>query len=137
MSLYLCVFEKDSEVDGVDVGRYSDFAEFRHAVHEQLEKGSVGSRFPVLLLHSDCDGMWSPQECTRLKAELETIRQAFTALPGVELPSGWRKDVAKLLGIKPSNLHECFFDVDGEPLVDRLIDLCQVAIEVGSPILFQ
>jgi hypothetical protein len=35
------------------------------------------------------------------------------------------------------NLLETFFDVDGEPLLDRLIGLCRVASSRNLPILFQ
>ena len=92
---------------------------------------------PTLTLHSDCDGQWTPEECDRLQAELDRISQAFLALPPIPLKELWQLDVAKTVGLKPKTLSDCFFDVDGEPLMARLAGLCQIAIERRQPILFQ
>jgi len=137
MGLYLAVFDDQEELDGVEVGKYEDFYVFRHAVTEDLENGSSGSRFPVLILHSDCDGEWSPSEAAALEKELEAIGEAFKRLPPIPYNSEWKKDVSKLLGLQPRNLYECFFDVDGEPLIERLIGLARLSIERQLPILFQ
>ena len=137
MGLYLAVFDGDEEVEGVEVGSYSDFAAFRTAVVEQLEGGAAGSRFPTLMLHSDSDGAWSPEEAARLQIELRQIRDAFRKLPPAEFKGGWQAGVASSLGIAPKNLHESFFDVDGEPLIERLEHLAQVAHEHDRDILFQ
>ena len=40
MGLYLCVFDEDEELEGVEVGSYSDFEFFRSSVTELLEQGS-------------------------------------------------------------------------------------------------
>ena len=37
MGLYLCVFDNDDELEGVEVGSYSDFDFFRSTVTELLE----------------------------------------------------------------------------------------------------
>lgn len=76
MSLYLCIFDEDDELDGIAVGAYSDFGNFRETVAKLLERGSVGSRFPILMLHSDCDGEWSVGECRGLETELEPLVQS-------------------------------------------------------------
>jgi hypothetical protein len=59
------------------------------------------------------------------RLELLTIAGEFAQLPPVEFPSGWQEAVAKQLGVQPGSLLRCFIDVDGEPLVDRLVGLCR------------
>jgi hypothetical protein len=81
MSLYLCIFNDDEEVDGVDVGAYSDFSYFRKIIAEVLENGQAGSRFPTLLLHSDCEGEWSVVDCSKLQKELEIINAELKEYP--------------------------------------------------------
>jgi hypothetical protein len=137
MGLYLCVFDGDEEVDGVEVGSYGDFGTFRDTVRDILEEGTSGSRFPILMKHSDCDGTWSPVEAEQLQVELATIAQEFARHPPIPLHDGWKKSVARTLGLSPVNLLDCFFDVDGEPLLDRLRGLCMYSIQRGLPILFQ
>jgi len=46
MGLYLCVFDGDNELDGVEVGAYTDFHTFRSAVAAHVEAGVEGSRCP-------------------------------------------------------------------------------------------
>lgn len=137
MGLYLCIFNKEEELEGVEVGSYSDFEYFRANVTQYLESGSPGSRFPTLILHSDCDGEWVTTECALLKVELELIAAAFRAFPPIPLRSGWQELVAKSIGLRPSTLYESFIDVDGELLLERLIRLCEVAIDTKLSILFQ
>jgi Immunity protein 70 len=137
MGLYLCVFEDDEELDGVEVGLYSDFSDFRRTVTSRLECGDPGSRFPTLILHSDCDGDWSSSECFVLRAELLQISVELHEFPGVEFQSPWQKEVAKTFGVEVNSLYDTFIDVDGEPLIQRMIGLCDIAIARGVSILFQ
>lgn len=137
MGLYLCVFDDDDELDGVDVGSYSDFDFFRSSVTELLKDGVAGRSFPTLIIHSDSDGEWPLSECATLKHELTSIANDFRQLPGVQFRAGWQQQVSNLLGWKPRSLHESFIDVDGELLIDGLIRLCDVAIERQVPIHFQ
>lgn len=137
MGLYLCVFDDDDELDGVDVGGYSDFDFFRNRVTERLEGGVAGSRFPTLVMHSDSDGEWSLTECESLRRELMTIASEFQRLPGIQFRAEWQRQVGKSLGLKPASLYESFIDVYGELLLDRLIRLCDLATERAVPILFQ
>lgn len=136
MGLYLCVFSNDEELDGVEVGSYADFGEFRSAVATHIEGGVEGSRCPTLMLHSDSDGEWTPEEATALESELGMIAQEFANLPPTPI-DGWKAEVATMFGIKPANLGDCFFDVDGEPLLERLLGLVQLSQQRGLPILFQ
>jgi hypothetical protein len=137
MGLYLCVFENDDELEGVEVGSYADFDFFRTCVTDVLEGGQAGSKYPTLIEHSDCDGEWTHTECVKLRAELANISEALKQLPAVEFQESWQKQVAKSSGLKPMSLYDSFIDVDGEPLLETMLQLCQVAIERQQPILFQ
>lgn len=138
MGLYLCVFDDDTELEGVEVGSYDDFDFFRQTVTKQLEAASgYGSRFPTLLNHPDSDGEWTLDQCKSLRWELETIATSFQNLPSVPFHSEWQNKVGNLVGLKPASLFESFIDVDGEPLIERLIGLCDIAISRSQPILFQ
>jgi hypothetical protein len=137
MGLYLCIFEGDEEVDGVEVGPYADFNAFRDRVIVELEGGNAGSKFPTLILHSDSDGQWSPAEAGKLEKELKAIGDEFHRRPAARIKSDWQKQVAKSVGLQINNLYDCFFDVDGEPLLERLINLAKLSQQRGLPILFQ
>lgn len=137
MGLYLTVFDSEEELDGVEVGRYADFTAFRAAVVKNLESGAAGSRFPTLILHSDCDGHWSPTEAAQLEKELKVIDEEFRELPPTPILGDWQKKVAKTFGIEIKTLSDCFFDVDGEPLAERLIGLARLSYTRNQPILFQ
>lgn len=137
MGLYLCVFDKNEEIEGVEIGSYADFNFFRDAVTATVEKGQAGSVCPTLINHHDCDGVWSHQDAASLFDELRMVEETFVQYPAVEFNSPWKKQVAKSFGIAPKNLAECFFDVDGEPLISRLRELVEVSINREVPILFQ
>ena len=138
MSLYLAVFDEDGkEIDGVECGRYVDFNVFRDAVSEYCKTKWFGSRFPLLLNHSDCDGEWSSDQIADLQRELEDIKAEFSKLPPVPFQGDWQATVAKQIGLAPKNLGECFIDVDGELLLDRLLGLCALAAANRRPIEFQ
>jgi len=137
VGLYLAVFDDGDELDGVEIVGYSDFSAFRNAVVNNLEGSVAGSRFPTLILHSDCDGQWTPNEAAVLEHELEIISSRFRKLPPTPLNSDWQKQVAKTLGLQLNSLYDCFFDVDGEPLLDRLIKLAKLSQARSLPILFQ
>jgi hypothetical protein len=137
MGLYLCVFDGDEELEGVEVGSYSDFEFFRSTVTELLEDGKAGSKYPNLILHADSDGEWAPAECKALKKELASISNGLEQFPPVEFRAEWQQQLGKLLGLKRFNLNDCFIDVDGESLLERLDRLCDIAIENEEPIIFQ
>jgi len=137
MGLYLCVFDGDEELEGVEVGPYADFNVFRDTVAALLENGDAGSLFPVLNTHSDCDGEWTAQEAERLFVELAQIEATLRKHPPTPFTADWKHAAAKTFGIAPDTLLDCFFDIDGEPLVERLRGLAQVSVSSGQPILFQ
>ena len=70
MGLYLCVFEDERELEGVEVGSYEDFHVFRATVSELLENKKSGERFPILMLHADDAGEWSADEALLLQLVL-------------------------------------------------------------------
>jgi hypothetical protein len=127
----------DDEVDGVDVGSYDDFHRFRTNVAERLEGGDWGSRFPVLMRHSDSDGSWDSPAVVALQRELEEISRGFAALPPETFPPGWQTEVAEMRQLKPATLLESFIDVDGENLVGRLLSLVRKAEQTGAAISLQ
>jgi hypothetical protein len=137
MGLYLCIFDGDEDVDGVEVGAYADYNALRDHVVRELESGKAGSRFPTFVLHSDCDGEWSVADCQKLQGEFAEIASAFQKRPVIAFPSDWQKAVAKSIGLKPQNAFESFIDVDGEFLLKRLQNLVKVALERRLPISFQ
>jgi hypothetical protein len=137
MGLYLCIFDDDEDIDGVEVGSYADFNALRDCVSSELESGEEGSKFPTLILHSDCEGTWSVEECLKLEKELRQIAEAFKRLPPIPFNSPWQQEVAKRTGHQPKNLFESFIDVDGELLIDKIIELAQVAQRKNLEITFQ
>lgn len=137
MSLYLAVFEGDVEIDGIDVGGYADFDALRSTVSTLLEQSRPGSRFPVLMLHSDCDGEWSATDSQLLAQELRTIALEFGKYPPSPYPADWQVNVARSIGLRPATLCDCYLDVDGESLLDRMIALSDLSHARGLPILLQ
>jgi len=137
MGLYLCIFEGDEEVDGIDVGYYADFGSLRDYVARELEHGKTGSRFPTLMLHSDCDGEWSVADCEKLRKEIAEIASALKVRPAIGFVSDWQHAVAKSIALNPRDAFESFIDVDGEFLLERLQGLVENALRHRLPILFQ
>jgi hypothetical protein len=87
--------------------------------------------------HDDSDGAWSPEDAARLESELLTIADGFAALPPIDFDADWQLELAGRDGIAPRSLLESFIDVDGEPLLERLIELARTAVAVRMPIWFQ
>jgi hypothetical protein len=137
MGLYLAIFDGDDELDGVEVGSYADFGRFRDSVVANVEGSRAGLRCPTLILHSDCDGEWSPFEASKLEEELRLIAQEFQRRPAAPMDAGWQVEVVRFCGLRIDNLYDCFFDVDGEPLIERLISLAKLSQERKLPITFQ
>ena len=137
MGLYLCVFDGEEEINGVEVGAYADYGALVHYIVRELELGKAGARFPTFILHSDCEGEWSVADCQKLQVELNEIAGALKTRPPIAFSSDWQKAVAKSIGLKPMNAFESFIDVDGEALIERLQNLAKDALARRLPILFQ
>jgi hypothetical protein len=139
MGLILCVYEDreaGDDIDGFQVGSYSDFGAWRDFIAAYLEGGQWGTRFPILMMHSDCDGEWSPDDCINLKRELAVIRDEMARLPVVPFHSAWQKQVADELGLRQQSALDCFVNVDGEKLADAIERLAELAMARRKPITF-
>ncbi len=137
MSLYLGVFAGETELAGLEAGSYADYNALRAAIAAELEGGAAGSRFPVFMLHSDCDGAWSVDACTRLQGEIGAIAAEMRDRPARPFPSEEQRKAAEARGLAPRNGFESFVDVDGEFLLERLQGLVAVALQQNQPVLFQ
>jgi hypothetical protein len=94
MGLYLCIFagdDGDEELDGVEVGGYDDFGEFRDLIARLIERGTWASRFPVLMNHPDSQGEWGPAQASQLQRELTVIRAELAAMPALPTPMAGRR----------------------------------------------
>jgi hypothetical protein len=69
--------------------------------------------------------------------ELAIIETVLSECPPAEFNSPWKSEVAKTFGLKPNTLLNCFFDVDGELLTERLRKMAALAVARQLPILFQ
>ena len=139
MGLVLCVYEGrefGDDLDGFQVGSYSDFGAWRDFIATKLEGGRWGSRFPTIMMHSDCDGEWSPEDCIALKRELAAIRDEMARLPVVPFHSAWQRQVADEFGLRQQRTLDCFINVDCETLVDVIERLAELAMRLGRPITF-
>ena len=141
MSLYLAVFATDSaddELDGIDLGSYGDFADLRSAVSGAVEDSPWGSRFPIFMNVPDNGPVWDVPSLHGLAREVESIRKGLAQHEARAFDAGsWQAGVARRQGLTPATLADCFIDVDGEPLLDRLAALVATAMSHERPIEFQ
>jgi hypothetical protein len=133
MGLYLCIFTEDQEdeLGACDVGHYSDFGYFRDSIARHMKAAD----FPVLMVHSDCDGEWTVEQLPSLVSELEAIAARFRTLPPEE-PNGAFEHTMEYR-TNADSLYDCFHEVNGENLFEALIGLCKQGISSQRPITFQ
>jgi hypothetical protein len=62
------------------LGSYGWFHSYRLSIC-RLEDGEWGSRFPLVMMHSDCDGSYKSGEAKSLIAELDEIREGLAGQP--------------------------------------------------------
>ena len=122
--------EDPDEIEGWDVGHYSDFGCFRDTIARHLD----ANRFPTLMEHSDCDGEWTLAEIPALERELNEIAARFKKLPAEEPINAFEHTAEYRLDAK--SLYDCFHNVDGENLFEALLALCSVAKQHQRPITF-
>lgn len=137
MGLYLTIFDGDDELEGVEVGSYHDYDVFIQCVVDNVENGIKGSVCPTLTQHHDSDGEWTSQESSILRDELIKIKNTLKSISPIEHNADWVAQIMNEFDLNPSSAYESFIDVDGENLIDRLIDLTDLSIEKNLPILFQ
>ena len=73
MGLYLCIFDGDEDVNGVEIGPYADYNALRDYIVRELETGNAVSEFPAFILHADCDAEWSIADCRLREAAERTV----------------------------------------------------------------
>jgi len=137
MGLCVIVFDREGDEDdepeeiaSCDVGHYSDFDCFRDTISRHVD----ASKYPTLMMHSDCDGEWSLAEISILERELREIGDKFKKLPPEEPVNAFEHTAEYRDGAE--SLYGCFHDVDGENLFEALLDLCAVARKHNRPITF-
>ena len=131
MSLYLTIFQGDEEVEGWVFGHYSDFGVFRDAIAANLD----AALYPILMLHSDCDGQWDVADLPELRRELTEIGTAFKKLPATPIGEGFEHTAE--YRVRATSLYDCFHNVDGENIFEALLQLAEIADRRQLPILFQ
>ncbi|MFG0251629.1 MAG: Imm70 family immunity protein [Phycisphaerales bacterium JB038] len=140
MSLCIALFEDDlvdQEIDGLEWGGCDDFEAFRARVADELLEGDWRRGFPVLLTVVDNSAGWPADHVADLAVELRAIAEAFDALPSeLHDPESWQASVLAQLGREPSSLREFFIDVDGQPVIDRLLELAEQAATLDRPLSF-
>lgn len=87
--------------------------------------------------HPDSDGVWPVKDLPGLESELSEIEAGLERLPSQPFLAGWPRRTAQELSPGAMNLGESFIDVDGEPLVARLLSLVRTALTENLPIWFQ
>ncbi|MBN4072080.1 hypothetical protein JYT83_01530 [bacterium AH-315-F18] len=132
MSLYLTVFNTaGEEIDGWVFGRYSDFSCLIGIIANNVD----AKVFPILMTHSDCDGEWSSNELSGLRAELRQIKGELLKIEPRDLGDAFIHTAEYRTNAK--SLADCFHNVDGENIFDALTQLCEVAETHKCSILFQ
>ncbi|MBM3218310.1 MAG: hypothetical protein FJZ38_06420 [Candidatus Rokubacteria bacterium] len=120
------------KIGSVETASIDDFYYLRDSIHNALEDGEFGSRFPVFLCRFEPDE-WKVDELDSLRRELETIVEAFKRLPPEPFDSHWESRAAGS-GASYANLYEVFIDAGGQPILGRLLDLCRMAERMEAPI---
>jgi hypothetical protein len=83
------------DMPGVEVGAYADFGRLRDYIVRKLEGGKFGSRFPDLMVHSDCDGEWSAEQGLLLRRDITDIIDSRKQRPSVPFSSGWQQSPSR------------------------------------------
>jgi hypothetical protein len=138
VGLCLYVLDRDPPYDDgdpvelaeCDVGAYSDFGAFRDLIAKHLD----ADFFPVLLDHSDCDGVWPLADIPVLEEELREIAEAFKRLPPEEPVGGL--EFAARYRVGAGSLYDCVHVVSGQNTFEALLALCGKAREFQRPITF-
>jgi hypothetical protein len=130
MTIRLYVANDAGELDAVQTATEDDFMFFRDSVHLALEDGKFASRFPVFFktFYSD----WAREDVRELERELREIHAAFRQLPPNPPDVHWRRRL-RHSGRSPASLAEVFVDVNGSPLIERLIALARIARKARLP----
>ncbi|MGD9966545.1 MAG: Imm70 family immunity protein [Hyphomonadaceae bacterium] len=124
MGVKLSVRDGNGELGVVETATEDDFMYFRDSVHDALETGEFGSRFPTFMQNFYAD--WQADAVAALERELIEIHAAFRQLPPTPSDSNWSSRLAQSKR-HPETLAEVFVDMDDAPLLERLIALASLA----------
>ncbi|MDP3939576.1 MAG: hypothetical protein Q8R92_15765 [Deltaproteobacteria bacterium] len=137
--LYLCVLDRDLDIDygGIEAGPWSVVQGYREAINRRLEhsflrKRPMGHRFP-LFLQRDAGG-WGAEELPALKAEIATILEEASRKPA---DPDIVPEYASRVRSRFRALHHCFVDTQVEPLLEKILALCDLGMEKGLPLVMQ
>jgi hypothetical protein len=92
----------------------------------------MGRRFPLFLTREA--GGWSAAELPALKAELETILEEAS---GKAADPSIVPEYAGSVRSRFRTLHHCFVDTQTEPLLEKLVALCELGTRKGLPVIMQ
>jgi len=126
-AIRLSIRDGETELAHVQTKSVDDFYYFRDSIHNALEQGKFGSRFPTFLSRFE-PAEWTPAELDLLQQELQTIAEAFKKIPPEQFDEfhGFRRQCASLFDV--------YVDAWDKPLLGKLIALCAAAKKVGKPI---
>jgi hypothetical protein len=124
----LSVKDGNGELGAVETETEDDFMYFRDSIHEALETGEFGSRFPTFM--KNFFASWEKAQAAALERELIEIHAAFRKLPPNPPDGNWASKLAGS-GRSPETLAEVFTDNEGAPLLERLISLAALARAKG------
>jgi len=85
----------------------------------------------------DCDGECSTTEVAEFEEEIIEIDDEFPRCPPIAIKSDWKRVVATKFGLKANSLYDCFFDLDGDPLLERRIYPSKISRDRKLAIVFQ
>ena len=138
MSLYLCAFSFNDEIEeeefGVEVGSYEYFGTFRDYIRKNIKNGDNNL---LLLKHSDCDGIVEPFESKKIINELKKIKKVLKKIQPEKNVIELRENIISQDINMYQSLYDCFTDVDGVNLIDRLMELFQYSAKNKLDVFFQ
>lgn len=124
--------EDGSEIASVETISTDSLYNMRDQIHNEMEDGEFGSRFPTFLPKFE-PTEWSVEELPDLKKELQIIEEHFkTRGPEPHLASMPMWD--DIREGKIASLYDVYKDAAGRPLIGSLLELCRIAIEAARPI---
>jgi hypothetical protein len=88
-----------------------------------------------MLTSSDCEAVFDTPVLAALKAELLQIAALFRSLPPIAPTKAFGHN--RHLWVRASCLHECFHNVDGENLIDALMDFCDRGTVDEAALIYQ
>jgi len=131
MTLYVGVFDGDTEIEGTVIGHYSDYGALLDKIKETLDPSIIQN----LKSSTDCNEVWDKPMCEDMMFELMKIRERFVVLNPVHHIGVFEHNECHWRNAK--NLNECYLTVDGEPIIDVLLRYCSMVNGNGREVVFQ